>query len=244
METHHILIADDEQEARELILYYLSCSALSYTITEATDGRSALQLLDSVKPDILFLDIKMPEMSGIEVLEHRNDSPLPAIIFTTAFDEYALPAFEFEATDYLLKPFEKQRFDKALEKAVGYIKYIKFVNSGNKRTWLKQLPVKNGTKTELIPVDEIEFFQSDGAYIQVNTKEKSWLLNNPLYEMESKLDPAGFIRIHKSTIVNISSVKEINSIQNGDFIIKLKTGKELRGSRNYKTRVKEHIKFK
>jgi two-component system, LytTR family, response regulator len=236
MEILKILIADDEQEARELILHYLDNSGIAYKALQAADGLSALKLLEEENPDILFLDIKMPELNGIEVLQRRQVSPLPAIIFTTAFDEFAIPAFEYEATDYLLKPFEKERFDKALEKA---IKYIRFLKIAGKSPCLEVLTVKSGTRTIIVPVNEIESFQSDGAYVQITTTEKSWLMNNPLYELEARLDPNRFLRIHKSAIVNTAAVKEINSLPNGDCIIKLRSGKELRGSRTYKLRIRE-----
>jgi len=238
METLKILIADDEQSARELILHYLDQAAIPFVAMQAADGRSAFQLLESKKPDILFLDIKMPEMSGIEVLQQRERSPLPVIIFTTAFDEFALPAFDYEAIDYLLKPFEKERFDRALEKAINYIRFFK---DSSKQSWLEKISIKKGIKTMVIPVIDIEFCQSDGAYVQVNTGGRSWLMNVALYELESKLDPSRFVRIHKSVIVNITSVKELSSLPNGDTIITLKSGKQLRGSRTYKMRLKDHF---
>lgn len=240
MDKFRILIADDEQGARELIIHYLEQSPIEYEVFQAADGGSAFELLREQETDILFLDIKMPEMDGIEILQRRDSSPLPAIIFTTAFDEYAIPAFDYEATDYLLKPFEKTRFAKALEKAT---KYVRVVRGTDKKSWLTQLSVKTGSKMIILPVNEIDYFQSDGAYVQVNSNGKTWLLSSPLYEVEAKLNPEQFIRVHKSVIINIESVKEINSLLNGDCIIKMKNGKQLRGSRTYKNRMKERLKM-
>ena len=238
MKTLKILIADDEQSARELIHYYLEQTQTPVEISQAADGNTALALLTKEKPDIFFLDIKMPGLSGIEVLKQRESAPLPAIIFTTAFDEFALPAFDFEAIDYLLKPFDKERFDKSFEKATRYINYI---TSAANKPWLEQLNVKKGTRTVLIPIEDIRYFQSQGAYVEAFTGDKNWLINIPLYEMETRLDPTKFLRIHRSLIIQSKFVKEINSLLNGDFIVRMECGKELRGSRTYKSRIKNGL---
>ena len=230
-----ILIADDEQSARELVLHYLAQSRVKHIVFQAADGKTTLELLEKERPDILFLDIKMPALNGIEVLQQREPAPLPVIIFTTAFDEFALQAFDHAATDYLLKPFEKERFDKSLEKAARYIHYIK--DTGQKH-WLEQVSIKKGSKTVLVPVVDIRYFQSKGAYVEVHTGEKSWLSDLSLYELEARLDPAQFIRIHRSLIIKTAFVTQINSLPNGDFTVVMKCGKELRGSRTYKPRIK------
>jgi two-component system LytT family response regulator len=240
MKEMKILIADDEQSARELLLYYLSQTSYSPIILQAADGRTALELLTNEKPDILFLDVKMPELNGIEVLKQRETSPLPAIIFTTAFDEYALPAFDYEATDYLLKPFGKERFDKALEKGVRYIQFVK--NAGAK-PWLEQLSIKKGNKTQLIAVNEVQYFRSQGAYVEVNSTNMISLINTPLYELEASLDPASFARIHKSLIISLKNIKEIKSLLNGDFIVIMNNGEQLRGSRTYRSNLKRIVSF-
>jgi len=238
MKEMKILIADDEQSARELIVYYLSQTSYSPIVFHAADGRTALELLAKEKPDILFLDVKMPELDGIEVLKQRDASPLPAIIFTTAFDEFALPAFDYEATDYLLKPFGKERFDKALEKAARYVHLIK--NAG---PWLEQLSIKKGNKTQLIAVNEVQYFRSQGAYVEVRSTDKVSLINTPLYELEASLDPARFTRIHKSLIICWKNIKEIRSLVNGDFLVIMNNDEQLRGSRTYRSNVKKIVSF-
>jgi len=240
MKEMKILVADDEQSARELILYYLGQTSKPPIIFQAADGRTALELLTKEKPDLLFLDVKMPELNGIEVLKQRDAGPLPAIIFTTAFDEFALPAFDYEATDYLLKPFGKERFDKALEKAV---RYIHFVKNAVVRPWLEQLSIKKGNKTHLIAVNEVQYFRSQGAYVEVNSANKISLINTPLYELEASLDPARFTRIHKSLIICWKYMKEIESLVNGDFIVIMNNGEQLRGSRTYRSNVKKVFSF-
>jgi two-component system LytT family response regulator len=231
-----ILIADDETDARELILYYLELGSFSFSCAQADNGTSALRLLDEFHPDILFLDVNMPEMNGLQVLKEKGSSVLPAIIFTTAFEEYALTAFNYDAVDYLLKPFEKARFDKAVEKAIQYIGYTK---GDQAQKFIDKLSVKTGSKTHIIAVREIEFFQSEGAYVNAISGTRTWLISHPLYELETILDPRLFLRIHKSSIVNIQFIREVQSLLNGDCIIKLQSGRQLRGSRTYRECIKK-----
>ena len=199
-----ILVADDEKEARELILHYLQNSEDNVEIKECADGTTTLQSLNDFKPDILFLDIKMPELNGLEVLQKKQPGQFPAVIFTTAFDDYALPAFDFEAIDYLLKPFEQERFDKSLKRAMDYVELVK---QKKKHNYLPHLAVKTGGKTELVPVENIQFFQAEGAYVQVVSENKSYLITESMYELELALDPKQFSRVHRSVIVNTSSLK-------------------------------------
>lgn len=240
MKEMKILVADDEQSARELIIHYLNQISYNAITFEAADGKTALELLAKEKPDILFLDVKMPELNGIEVLKQRDVAPLPAIIFTTAFDEYALPAFDYEATDYLLKPFGKERFDKAFEKAV---RYIQLVRSAGTKSWLEHLSIKKGNKTQLIAVNEVQYFRSQGAYVEVNLNDRTLLINTPLYELDASLDPNRFARIHKSLIICWKFISEIKSLVNGDFIVIMNNGEQLRGSRTYRGSVKRLISF-
>lgn len=230
-----ILIADDEREARELLLYYLKDLGNEAELTECADGKSTLHTLQTFKPDILFLDIKMPELTGMEVLQHKGTAALPAVIFTTAYDEYALPAFDVEAVDYLLKPFEKDRFDRALKRAIDYVEFTKKKKAGS---YLTQLAGKFGTRTDLIPVHEVQYFQAEGSYVQIVTGSKTYLLTQPIYELESSLDPEQFARVHRSVIVNISCIKSIQSLLNGDHELVLMNGKKIRASRTYKEKIK------
>jgi two-component system, LytTR family, response regulator len=235
MQLLKILIADDEQEARELLLHYLR-DVKNSSLKECADGQTALQLLNEFQPDILFLDIKMPSLSGIEVMQQKKVSSLPAVIFTTAYDEYALPAFDYEVLDYLLKPFEKERFDKALKRAMDY---VEFVHSKKAPDYLSQLPVKTGSRTELVSVDDILYFQAEGSYVQVFTHSKTWLITQPIYELQTLLDPKKFARVHRSVIVHLSAVKSIESLFNGDHILLLTDGRKIRASRTYKDKIKE-----
>jgi two-component system LytT family response regulator len=235
MPSLKILLADDEKEARELLLHYLHNWENITSIQQCADGKSTLHALQSFQPDILFLDIKMPELSGIEVLQKKEQSFLPAVIFTTAYDEYALPAFDFEAVDYLLKPFEKERFDKAMTRALDYVEFVKKKKASG---YLVQLSVKTGSRTDLVAVDDIQYFQAEGAYVQVVTNAKTYLVTEPIYELESALDPEMFSRVHRSVIVNTKYIKSIQSLLNGDHILILQNGKEIRASRTYREKIK------
>lgn len=226
-----ILIADDEEEARKVILHYLNQELNTFSVYETEDGKSTIEAMNVFKPDILFLDVKMPEASGIQVLENKINL-LPAIIFTTAFEQYALPAFDFDAIDYLLKPIEQKRFIKALQKA------IQFVQVAKKKAHVTNITVRQGIKTFLVSIDTILFFQSQGKYVEIVTKDKSYLINQSLYELEAALNPIQFIRIHKSTIVNTSFINEIISLLNGDYNLKLMNGDIVRASRTYKKGLK------
>jgi two-component system LytT family response regulator len=229
-----ILIADDEKEARELLRHFLHADS-NLQIKECADGDTTLKILQEFQPDILFLDIKMPEISGLEVLQKKKQTALPAVIFTTAYDEYALPAFDYEAIDYLLKPFEKERFNKALNRAMEYVELVKNKKEGE---YAIHIPVKSGSRTYLVPVGEIQYFHAVGAYVQVVTENKTHLIAESMYELETELNPSKFARVHRSVIVNINFIKSIQSLLNGDHLMQLINGKEIRASRTYRDKIK------
>lgn len=235
MQRLKVLIADDEKEARELLLFYLR-DWNNLEIKQCADGKSTLRQLHEFRPDIVFLDVKMPELTGIEVIKQRDNSLSPAIILTTAYDEFALPAFDCEVLDYLLKPFAEERFKKAMKRAIDYAAFIK-----NKKIdkYLSQLPVKTGSKTELVDVGDILLFQAEGAYVQIISADKTWLITTPIYELEASLDPSKFSRVHRSAIVQTKGIKSIQSLLNGDHILFLKNGKEIRASRTYRQKIKK-----
>jgi two-component system LytT family response regulator len=229
-----ILIADDEKEARALIKHFLQELHPSSIVKETFDGNETMAYLRGEKFDIVFLDIKMPGLSGVDIIK-LLPADVPAIIFTTAFNKHALMAFEHNAVDYLLKPFNKARFEKALNKALDYIELKSLKKQKN---FLTHLPIKRGTKTTLLPVKEIEFFQTNDDYISIVTTTSAFLLSSTLNELENALDGKIFIRIHKSTIINTAFIKKIESLPSGDLIIYTKSDKRIRASRNYKERIR------
>ena len=177
----------------------------------------------------------MPFISGVEILKKMPAENLPAVIFTTAFDDYTLAAFDYNAIDYLLKPFNKTRFTKALRKAIDYTELRKIKNEKN---YLSCISIKRGTKTIILPVQDIEFFQTEDDYISVITPDGKYLLTSTLAELENRLNPDVFIRVHKSTIINADFVKNIESHVSGDLTITTKTNKQIRASRNYRQKLR------
>ena len=230
-----ILIADDEKAARALLIHFLKGRHPSYIVDEAGDGREALACLEAGKYDIVFLDVKMPGLSGVEILQKLPSTDLPAIIFTTAFEKHALTAFNHNAVDYLLKPFNEARFVKALNKAIDYTDMKEMKKQKN---FVSTITIKRGTKTILLPVDEIEFFQAKDDYISVVTATSNYLLSSTLSELENILNNDIFIRVHRSAIINAGFIKKIESQPSGDIVIITKSGKQIRGSRNYKDRIR------
>jgi two-component system LytT family response regulator len=226
-----IIIADDEPDARKLLLFYLGQSGIPCETYEAVTGTQALALLKQENADILFLDMKMPELTGMDVLQLRDKKILPAIIFTTAYEEYALTAFDSDAMDYLLKPFDQKRFLKALKKAIDYIAYSELNIEKEKP---QVLSIKNGSRTTVIRFQDIDYFLADGPYVRIVTMSKTYLIHKPLYQMEHELPEDIFLRVHRSCILNISSISEVRSLLNGDYIVLMKGGREIRASRTYR----------
>ena len=231
----NILIADDEQEARELVIHFLNETGVSCAIKETSDGVSAHEAWLSKNFDIIFLDISMPGLSGMQVLKQISKPDMPAVIFTTAFEQHAVDAYDHNAVDYLLKPFNKERFQKAFNKAIGYLK-LKRLENGQR--FLTTISVKQGSKILLVPVSEIEFFQAKAEYIAAVTRTGSYLFSSTLSELENALDPQVFVRVHKSAIVNTSFISRIENHSSGDFTIIMKGAGEVRGSRNFKERLR------
>jgi two-component system LytT family response regulator len=226
-----VLIVDDEAPARRKLLRFLRQSGHRFEITEAGSGAEALELLKKNCFDLLFLDIQMPGMDGFSVLAEIDPETLPALIFSTAFDQYAVRAFDLMAVDYLLKPYPYERFIQALERAIkqtrspgethpnGILQGL--LNSGT------SAPVRNkdlfffreNHRIYPIPHEDIRFLEADGNYTQVNTSTRTFLERRSLKQFESELDPTRFCRIHRSTIVNRHRITELQALTHGDYAV-------------------------
>jgi two-component system LytT family response regulator len=253
-----ILIADDETLARQAIKLRLENYARIRIVAECANGKEALLQILQHKPDIIFLDIQMPGLSGLEVLAKLPNTYHPFIIFATAFDVYALQAFENDAVDYLLKPFSDKRFDKAFQKAyrlwgdkqqqtsqtTGIVDRLKllFEHVSSLSNKPVTVTIKDGSKIFIIGSVDILFIESHGNYASVVTKERKYLYKETLSALEELLSAVGFIRIHKSYIVNRAYIKELHSHYNGDYTVLLKTGHELKLSRNYRDQLLHLLK--
>ena len=240
-----VLVVDDEFLGRERIRLLLGEHADIKIVGECVNGREAVEAIQNLKPDLVFLDVQMPKIDGVGVVEIIGAENMPAVIFVTAYDEYAIRAFEINAVDYLLKPFEKERFEKAVDRAKREIKrqespaeirenlleLLKEVK--NEPSYLKRIPVKSASGTIFVLIEEIDWISASGNYVELHIGNETHLIREKLSVMETKLDPRIFMRIHRSTIVNLDRIKSLHPMFNGDQLVILKDGRELNLSRNY-----------
>lgn len=237
MEKLKAIIVEDEKLARDLVKSYLSTQESIELIGEFTDGFSGLKAINDLKPDIVFLDVQMPKLTGLELLELLED--VPQIIFTTAYDEYAVSAFDLNAVDYLLKPFSKVRFDKAIDKAIGNIqnnKVTKGIASLKEHvegtSVLDKIVVKSNSNIHVIPVNEVVYIESEDDYVMIHTKDRKHLKHQTMKFYEQQLDAKMFARIHRSYIVNVSEINKIEKFGKDTYQVVLKNQTTLKISRS------------
>jgi two-component system LytT family response regulator len=247
-----VLVIDDESLARDLIIEMLKAFDEFQIVGECSDGLEAVKTIERLRPDLIFLDVQMPVLNGLEVIEEIKDEYLPEIIFVTAYDNYAIRAFDFHAIDYLLKPYSRSRFRKAVLHAKERISQQNGVetrqqmsslleNHKNKPPHLQRIFVKDNGKIILLEPDAIDWIEADDKYLQLHTMKKTHLIRQTLNSIEAELDPNIFLRIHRSTIVNLTRVKEIHPLFNGEYVLILQDGNKLTLSRNYKNRFFERF---
>ncbi len=243
------IIIDDEKLARNVIKSYLSKYENIQIVAECSDGFDALKKINEINPDIIFLDIQMPKLSGFEMLVLINEPPI--IIFTTAFDNYAIKAFEVNAIDYLLKPFSEERFDDAIKKALNYLdnknesrkkidSLFKTLNS--KKEFLERIVVKQNQKIIIIPVEEIKYLEAQDDYVMIYSEKGNFLKEKTMKYFEENLKINNFIRIHRSYIVNISYIKQIELFEKDSYKVILINGTKLPVSKTGYQKLKELIK--
>ena len=256
------MIVDDEPLARRAIRLLLKGDGEIEIVAEAGTGSEAVRLIAQHSPDLLFLDIQMPGMNGFDVLEKIDTTAIPAIIFVTAFDQYALRAFEVHALDYLLKPFDDARFEKALRQAKMQVeqreinklsqKLFALLEDREERQtvepraerskYLTRLMIKSASRIFFLKVEEIDWIGAEDYYVNLHVGSKSHLLRETMNELESKLDPEKFLRIHRSSIVNLDRVKEMHAHFNGDYVVILHDGTELKLSRSRREQLQSILK--
>lgn len=241
-----VLIADDEQPARKKIISFLKGSNKIKDIFEAANGIEAVEMIKNVKPDLVFLDIQMPGMNGFEVIEAIGAGKMPPAVFVTAYDQYAIDAFEVNAIDYLLKPFDKERLEKSLDRAFEEIsskrKNFRSLQSiidsyGSDKKFIERILVNIGSKYFFVPVNEIIYLSAAEKYVELHTLKGKYLIRETMNNIESLLNPEHFARIHRSFIVNIEQILEMQSWSHGDYIIIMKNSKKLQMSRRFKKRL-------
>ena len=260
LEKIRTLIVDDEPLARRNLRLLLERDPQVEIIGECRNGREAVQSVNKLSPDLIFLDIQMPEMDGFDVLASVGTEQIQAIIFVTAFDQYALKAFEVHALDYLLKPFDDARFQRALEQAKSQIEQ-KALNriSGKllalleereskreqrapRKIYLTRLMVKLASRVVLLKVNEIDWIEADGNYAKLHIGKKAHLLREKMHDLEAQLNPQKFVRIHRSIIVNLDRIKEMHPHFNGDYIVVLEDGVQLKLSRSRREHLETRLK--
>ena len=254
------MIVDDEPLARRNIRLLLEKDPQIEILDECRDGREAVKAINTLSPDLIFLDIQMPEIDGFDVLAQVGPEKIHAIIFVTAFDQYALKAFDVHALDYLLKPFDDDRFTHALRRAKSQIEAREIDRlskrllalleerqserkiSVSQKDYLTRLMIKVSGRVMLLKVGEIDFIEADGNYAKLHVGRKSHLLREKMHDLEGQLDPAKFVRIHRSTIVNVDRIKEMHPHFNGDYIVVLEDGRQLRLSRSRRESLQARLK--
>ena len=240
-----VLVVDDEPLARDMIREMLAEDSEVEIVAECVNGREAVDAIKSQRPDLVFLDIQMPELGGFEVLESLDPQSTPYVIFVTAYDQYAVRAFEVHAFDYLLKPFDEERFDAAWQRVKEKIKLdqtgerdrhilalLEELKSGPRH--LERLVIKNGGRVFFLNVQDVHCIESEGNYVRVYDNQKGYLLRETISSLEEQLDPRQFRRIHRSAIVKIDRIKEMQPWFHGEYRIIMENGKELTLSRNYR----------
>ena len=230
------VIVDDEDLARQMLREYLSVHTEIEIVAECANGFDAVKMVTELKPDLLFLDIQMPKLNGFEVLELVGTDR--AIVFVTAFDEYAIRAFDIHAVDYLLKPFNAERFETALQRAkqrLGGTLPSATELSQNARPPaqpVERIVVKDGTRVTIIPVAKLEYAEAQDDYVALSTEGKKHLKQQTISSLESVLDPSRFLRIHRSYIVNLERVARIEPYSKDNYVVVLSTGAQLPVSRS------------
>lgn len=248
------LIIDDEALARRRIRHLLEQRMDIQILGECKNGAEAIAAIGSERPDLIFLDIQMKDMTGFEVLEHIDPELFPLVIFVTAYDQYAIKAFDIFAFDYLLKPFKEERFALSVDKAVASLQkrsVSEFAHSDQIKSLLTYLsdqgapgstspafsntiPIKGSGKISFVEIQDIVHIEASGYYIEIHTADKKYLLRESLANMSERLDDQYFLRIHRSTIVNLQYLEEIKNNGTSEVEVVLKTGRQFRVSKSYK----------
>jgi two-component system, LytTR family, response regulator len=257
--TISVVIADDEPLARKGLRVWLRGEADITVVGEASSGPEAVKAIETLRPDLVFLDIRMPGLDGFQVLARAAPAHLPLVVFVTAYDSYALKAFETHALDYLLKPLTERRLHQALDRARWVLaaqeelekkhrvmlQLLEARGSLQGQTpadpgasgYLKRFAVRDDNRYLLVNAEQVDWFDSAANYIRLHVGANAFLVRMTMNELEQKLDPQQFARIHRSTIVNISRVKEVTPDWHGEFDVKLNDGTNLRLTRTYRSRL-------
>jgi two-component system, LytTR family, response regulator len=246
-----VLLVDDEPLAREGLRMLLADDPEIAAVQEARNGREAVQCVREARPDLVFLDVQMPEMDGFSVVHEIGPEQMPAVVFVTAHDQYAIRAFEINAIDYLLKPVTQERFVNSLARAKARLRTSEphhktqilslLETIASPPRYVKRVAVQLAGKTSFIRVDDVDWIQAAENYVELHVAQAGHLLHVAMNTLEKSLDPEVFIRIHRSLIVNLRRIKEIQPAGHGEYVLQLHTGVKLQSGRTYHERIKALI---
>ena len=247
-----VMVADDEAPARQRIIDLLRRDSQVAAIIEVADGLSAVEIIHNRKPDLVFLDVQMPELNGLQVIAEVGTERMPLTVFVTAYDEHAIRAFEANALDYLLKPFSDERFEVTMARVSSRMdersmqefgqRILRIVSAAPARDLpLDRLVVKSGGSTRFVRVADIDWIEAAGVYANLHIGGKELLYRAALSELAERLDSVRFVRVHRSAIVNIESILRLEPISHGEFEVILKDGSRSRISRTYRRQLEKRL---
>lgn len=238
------LIVDDEPLARKRVRRLLVAASDVTIVGEASDGDEALRIVDERRPQVMFVDVQMPRMDGFELVRRIPEEARPLIVFVTAYQQYALEAFRAAAVQYLLKPVEREPLRLALTRVRELVaarstpSLTAFLERVQQRTtFMQHVAVKSKGRVRLVPVEEIDWFESAGNYVRLHVGSERFLLRQTMNGLEEKLDPTQFVRIHRATIVNLLRIRDTRAASHGDHVVVLHDGTQLQMSRLYRQRL-------
>lgn len=246
MRTLRLLIVDDEPLIRQGIRQAAASMAGVEIAGECGSGDEAIQAIETAAPDLVLLDVQMPGCSGLDVVRRIGPDRMPPVIFITAYDEYAVQAFEVNAVDYVLKPFDAERLQTAIERARArtaspsdseLAERMRALLAGNDRRWPDRLVVRNGVRFEIVPLEMVDWIESADNYVQLHCGSKRHLLGETLTNLERRLDPSRFLRVHRSRMVNASHIVAVRTLLGGAYELELRGGRRLTTSRQYRDAV-------
>lgn len=253
LDSIRVLVVDDEAPARQRVMDLLRRDPQVGAILEAADGQAAVEVILDERPDVVLLDIQMPELDGLAVVEAIGPTEMPLTVFITAYDQHALRAFEANALDYLLKPFSDERFEGMLARVKTRLderslrefgrRVMKMVSTApapSDRRW-DRLVVKSGGTTRFVRVNDIDWIEAAGVYVNLHIAGKELLYRAALNELVERLDPRRFVRVHRSAIVNIESILQLEPISHGEFDAVLRNGARTRVSRTYRAQLEKRL---
>ncbi|HVL68704.1 MAG TPA: LytTR family DNA-binding domain-containing protein [Vicinamibacterales bacterium] len=252
MKKIRTIVVDDEPLARERLTSLLAGEKDIELVAQCRDGEEAVAAIERHTPDLVFLDVQMPGLNGFQVIETIGSERMPLVVFVTAYDQHALKAFQVRALDYLLKPFDSERFQEALQRARTQIQREETGDIGRRLLALvkdlrrdqpktDRLVVKSGGRIFFLRTDEIDWIEAAGNYVRLHVGTSSHLLRETMNAIEARLDPEKFFRIHRSRIVNMERIQEMQPWLNGEYAVVLRTGTRLTLSRGYREKLQERL---